>query len=405
MKKSSPSLLKHLIAIVGIACCGTMSVHADQVIADKLVVQDAVSIGHDAVTNWGYGYDTLVFRENNLRIYFDDTSTGGTLFPSNDWRIAINDTVTNGSSYFAIEDATAGKTPFKIAAGAPDGALYIGSSGLAINTTSTSSQLKMWINGSDTPGVRLEQNNSAGFTAQTWDVAGNEANFFVRDITGGSLLPFRIRPGTPTSTLDLRADGSIGMCLANGQATPKARVHINVDTNLSQGVLIGALTVASNSATLDVQGTGYIAQKLGVGANSFGKTNTLYVNGTAFIAQTLEIGSSRATKENIREVTLDEAKATLKDLTPVQYNYIGDGEHQLGFIAEDVPDAVATRSRKSIVPMDFVAVLTKVVQDHERRETELQQTIQSQQDLLKALTQRLSAMEQRVNATSASTQP
>ena len=35
-----------------------------------------------------------------------------------------------------------------------------------------------------------------------WDIAGNEANFFVRDVTGGSRLPLRIRPGAPTSSID-----------------------------------------------------------------------------------------------------------------------------------------------------------------------------------------------------------
>jgi hypothetical protein len=61
----------------------------------------------------------------------------------------------------------------------------------------------------DTPAIRIEQNSNSGFTAQTWDVAGNEANFFVRDITSGSRLPFRIRPGAPTSSIDIQADGKI----------------------------------------------------------------------------------------------------------------------------------------------------------------------------------------------------
>jgi hypothetical protein len=47
----------------------------------------------------------------------------------------------------------------------------------------------------DSPTLRLEQNGSSGFTPQTWDVAGNETNFFVRDVTHSSNLPFRIRPG------------------------------------------------------------------------------------------------------------------------------------------------------------------------------------------------------------------
>ena len=63
----------------------------------------------------------------------------------------------------------------------------------------------------NTPAIRLEQNNSGGFTAQTWDIGGNEANFFVRDLTGGSKLSFRIRPGAPSSSLDIAANGNVGI--------------------------------------------------------------------------------------------------------------------------------------------------------------------------------------------------
>ena len=47
----------------------------------------------------------------------------------------------------------------------------------------------------DTPKIRFEQTNAGGFTPHTWDIAGNEAQFFVRDITGGSRIPFRIWAG------------------------------------------------------------------------------------------------------------------------------------------------------------------------------------------------------------------
>jgi hypothetical protein len=62
----------------------------------------------------------------------------------------------------------------------------------------------------DTPGINLVQTGRS-FAAQTWDVAGNEANFFVRDVTGGNRLPFRIRPGAPTSSLEIAATGDVSM--------------------------------------------------------------------------------------------------------------------------------------------------------------------------------------------------
>jgi len=67
----------------------------------------------------------------------------------------------------------------------------------------------------------MEQNSSGGFTAQTWDIGANEANWFVRDVTGGSRLPFRTRPSAPTSSVDISASGNVGI----GTASPSGRLH------------------------------------------------------------------------------------------------------------------------------------------------------------------------------------
>jgi hypothetical protein len=86
--------------------------------------------------------------------------------------------------------------------------------------------------------------------------------------------------------------------------------------------------------------------------------------------------SSRAYKENIHALTIDEAKEALSDLNPVKYNYKKDKEEEyLGFIAEDVPDLVASKDRKGMSPMDVVAVLTKVVQEQQDTITKLQERI------------------------------
>lgn len=84
--------------------------------------------------------------------------------------------------------------------------------------TGTTPGLMLDLMNDDTPGVRLHQ-AGGGFGAQTWDVAGNEANFFVRDLTNGSLLPFRIRPGAPTSSIDIAASGRVGVGTNNPAAS------------------------------------------------------------------------------------------------------------------------------------------------------------------------------------------
>lgn len=77
------------------------------------------------------------------------------------------------------------------------------------------------VNG-DSPTLRLEQDGSSGFTPQTWDVAGNETNFFVRDATNGSRLPFKIRPSAPTNSLFVDTDGDVGV----GTASPAGGLHV-----------------------------------------------------------------------------------------------------------------------------------------------------------------------------------
>ncbi|MDJ0918036.1 MAG: tail fiber domain-containing protein [Woeseiaceae bacterium] len=89
--------------------------------------------------------------------------------------------------------------------------------------------------------------------------------------------------------------------------------------------------------------------------------------------------SSRALKENIESLTLEEALAALSSLEPVGFNYLSDAEEKhLGFIAEDVPELVATTDRDSLSPMDIVAVLTRVVQEQQERIESLEQKLEQQ---------------------------
>jgi hypothetical protein len=74
--------------------------------------------------------------------------------------------------------------------------------------------------------------------------------------------------------------------------------------------------------------------------------------------------SSREYKDNIEALATEEALDTLKELNPVKFAYKADRtERHVGFIAEDVPQLVATKDRKGLSALDIVAVLTKVVQE------------------------------------------
>jgi hypothetical protein len=90
---------------------------------------------------------------------------------------------------------------------------------IGLGTTTPAAEFH--IRDGDTPTVRLEQDDSGGWTPQTWDMAGNETNFFIRDVTNGSILPFRIGPGAAGSTLCLRQSG-VGI----GTWSPAVNLHV-----------------------------------------------------------------------------------------------------------------------------------------------------------------------------------
>ena len=86
--------------------------------------------------------------------------------------------------------------------------------------------------------------------------------------------------------------------------------------------------------------------------------------------------SSRNAKENIKDLSADEAIETLDGLNPVTFNYKAEKEEQyVGFIAEDVPELVASKDRKHLTPMDVVAVLTKGVQEQQKTIDDLKKKV------------------------------
>jgi hypothetical protein len=194
----------------------------DVVTADDAIIQGSLCVGLDCVNNESFGFDTIRLKENNTRIKFDDTSTTAGC-PANDWQLTANDAC-GGASKFSIEDITSSKVPFTVTAGAATNSIFVDSTGRVGFRTSTP-VLDLHVNTSNTPALRLEQNNSGGFTAQTWDVGANEANFFVRDVTGGSKLSLRIRPGAPTSSVDISSSGAVGI----GTASPDSNSKLDVN--------------------------------------------------------------------------------------------------------------------------------------------------------------------------------
>jgi len=383
----------------------------DVVHADDVIITGSLCVGFDCLTDGteNFGFDTIKMKENNVQIFFEDTSTA-VGFPANDWRIIANDAASGGGNYLAIQDSTNSKTPFKIEAGARTSALYVDDGG-RVGVGTATPILDLHIVRGNSPSIRWEQDTTSGWSGQVWDIVGNESNFFIRDVTGGSKLPLRIQPGTPTNTLTLRADGNVGI----GTWAPTYALEISktgAAANLickqtdgasacivadSSHVFIGAKTnhdfrlIANDTVKMTILPSGFV----GIGTTS--PTHLIHLSGGAYSdGATWTDSSSRALKENIQSLGTDEALNALNNLIPVKFNYKADKEEKhVGFIAEDAPELVATKDRKGMSSMDIAAVLTKMVQEQQKSIREQQKTLQEQQKTISELKEKITELEKK----------
>jgi hypothetical protein len=208
---------------------------------EDLIVKGSECLGVDCPDAPTFGFHTLRLMENNLRIAFDDTSASAS-FPANDWEITINDATNGGLNYFGVTDVTAANMPFRILAGAGANALYVSSNGGNVGLGTDAPVVELHVTDGDSPTLRLEQNGANGWTAQTWDVAGNETNFFIRDVTGGSSLPFKIKPGAPDNAIFVAANGTIGL----GTGGPNLNASLDLAAN-DKGLILNRMTTAQRT--------------------------------------------------------------------------------------------------------------------------------------------------------------
>lgn len=293
---------------------GAATARADQVVPDDQIVQGNGCFGIDCVNGESFGFDTVRLRSNNLRMHFDDTSASAG-FPANDWRFVFNDTGSGGASYFALEDATAATRPFRVDAGAPSNAVRVDAAG-NLGLGADAPELRLHLRKGDTPGIRLEQDNSNTFTPQTWDVAGNEANFFVRDHTAGNKLPFRIRPGAPTSSLDINGSGRIGL----GTASPAQKLHVTGADGATRALVEETSATVAPRILADLSNTGPAQLRLtntDTGGTDWlvsgGASYTVAPEGSAVTPLTLATGGDVRSGGALEQSTTDTENATDAD--------------------------------------------------------------------------------------------
>jgi hypothetical protein len=360
----------------------------DVVVADDQIVQGSQCVGLDCVNNESFGFDTVRLKENNTRIHFDDTSTS-TGFPNHNWQLTANDSASGGAEKFSIEDLTAATVPFTVTGSAPSNSIFVDSTGRLGLRTATP-VLDVHLATGNTPAFRQEQNTSGGFTAQTWDIGGNEANWFVRDVTSGSRLPFRIRPGAPTSSIDISASGNVGV----GTASPGAKLDIGTGSTARGGFTKLLIGNGGNSAQLELFGVtksaaiAYDGSALSFFTNGSSFVQALNIDNTGHVgigtatpgsqlviasgattssinagSAQFTIGSSRTIKENIEPIDVPDILQKIEAVPVVTYDFKDNGpKDRLGLIAEDFHQVLGRGDDKHIDGQDVQMALWMAVQ-------------------------------------------
>jgi hypothetical protein len=350
--------------------CGSVlaigsSARADAVTAGNTIVQGSLCVGLDCVKDESFGSDTIRLSENNLRIHFNDTSTGN--FPANDWEIRINDSTSGGNNYFGVVDRTADKLLLRVDAGAPENALRVTSHGV-------------YLSDSDSPFLRLSQTGTDTLPKFSWDITGNESNFFVRH---DNILPFRIYPSATTDTLTLHSTG-VGV----GTNSPAAALHVRA----TQAVALKVESVSQGTTLLEVGDGGH---RLNGVVTITGKTaieGNLAVHGT--ISQT----SSVHAKENFERVDGAEVLEHVAKLNVERWSYKSDpgSTPHIGPYAEEFHEAFQVgEDAQHIAPSDSAGVALVAVQALYRK-------VQEQEAELKELRARMAEYEARKPAPPAS---
>ena len=188
-------------------------------------------------------------------------------------------------------------------------------------------------------------------------------------------------------------DAKLGV---TGDVTVSETLGVQKNTTLatqSGNVCIGAeaSSDAASTAKLYVKGDLYVDSDSADSGKLFAKNIAVEnIESNGFVQL-----SSIAIKDEVTDLSGQEVAEALAQLRPVKFKYkvSNDDGFQAGFLAEEVPELLATDNQQGVKLMDVIAVLTKAVQenrkvikqlskmvtDQNKQITQLQQALQSRQ--------------------------
>jgi hypothetical protein len=248
---------------------------------------------------------------------------------------------------------------------------------IGIGVNAPADEIKLQVDGNlkisdDDNFITIEPPNSIDRLVKFTTNASVENYQFDKGIKIGS---GNITFGTPTS-------GSLGIGIEASE--PTARLHIKTNNNSD----IIRFTDQAGAQLLAIK-----KDPLKQYISFDGKINMedeLQVKG-------ITVTSSHTLKENITDLSNPEVRQILQGLNPVKFTYKSDQNQILhfGFIAEDVPNAIASEDRQSIDLINIIAALTKVVKEHQGEISTLIKVLRQQKGEIDNLKNKVQSLENR----------
>ena len=360
----------------------------------------------------------LTASSSTPSVNFDDTDTTNI---NPDWRLKTRGEYVGNTGFFSIEhyNNVAGYTFFRLENAYQDGidAIWLKSNGdltfksgahflynngnvslangtffidkankhVGIGTTTPSASLELHDN--LYPGIKF-YSTSAGKSMYLYQYQG--AFFTLKGFSNQYIT--KIYGDAPEDSLVVDSSGTVVMKDANIYFSGSNTVGdglkklISLESNNSASgktsdvgfSLYNAKSGFRWNFRTDEGSQGFSATKEGTGGaefllknttNSYQNVELLLGNGAKCTSTGQWVNaSSREYKEDIKPLTAKEALLAFEQLKPVKYKFKRDKTKRVnvGFIAEEVPDIVATADRKGINSLEVVALLTKVVKEQKK---------------------------------------
>ncbi len=385
---------------------------APEVLHDKSITPANACIGALCVAGDDAVYPILRLKDYyGVGILFDDVFDNFSY--SRNWLLQANPNL-GGPDHFFLQDVDAGTTPFSVQGNAPDYSLVVATGGnVGVGTATPAKDLT--VVSSDTPTLRLEQSFNPN-PARSWDLGANHTELFIKDVTNSSSVPFRIKAGAPTSTIEVTAAGDVGL----GTSSPASQLHVRgTDSGFRNRIFVEnasgtttpreMLEIRNNGGAVFIFKDTSVAQRWGVGTfgSSFlidnqanaGIELTLSSTGNLTVAGTVTPGSSRTIKEEFSPVDSRDVLHRVLDLPITTWSYKATpGVRHVGPMSEDFFAAFAVGSDdKGISVTDSAGVALAAIQGLSRQVAEV--TAQKDGEIAQLrhenadLAQRLAALE------------